>query len=197
MNDENEIAVSQTTSLIRKSSKSAIISTIASILTESGLDMSMAELAEKAGIGRATLYRYFPNRQILLEYIRDYALQELSEVITDTISSAMEIKEALASISRATLAQSEIGLLLMREKVIIDQTTLETTLFAPLDNIIEKAVAQGLLTSNIPVRTLTYYFAGLIRTSTVLIIQGNISVEQATRYILQLFFAGFGQADRN
>lgn len=191
MNHKLEIDSSDEISLIRKSSKSAIISAIAAILTDGGLDLSMADLAEKAGVGRATLYRYFSNRQLLLESIRDYALKELSEVISETLAANIDTKETLARISRATLAQSEIGLLLMREKVLIDPKTLENTFFTPLDDIIESAKSRGLLDQSIPVRTLTFYFAGLLRTSTILIVQGDTTPEQATHYILQLFFQGF------
>lgn len=182
---------SEDISLIRKSSKSAMISTIAAILTDGGMDLSMAELAEKARVGRATLYRYFPNRQHLLESIRDYALKELSEVISETLTENIDVKESLARISRAILAQSEIGLLLMRERVLIDRKTLENTLLIPLDNIVEIAKSLGLLDETIPSRTLSYYFAGLLRTSTILTVQGNTTAEQATHYILQIFFDGF------
>lgn len=48
--------------LLRESGRSAILDQVAKVLSDGGLSMSMSEVAEAAGVGRATLYRYFPNR---------------------------------------------------------------------------------------------------------------------------------------
>ncbi len=45
----------------------AILDAAAAVFAERGEAASMADVAEAAGVGRATLYRYFPSRDVLLD----------------------------------------------------------------------------------------------------------------------------------
>ena len=55
----------------------AILEAAARLLAEDG-DASMADLAGAAGVGRATLYRYYPSREALLAALTAEALDELA-----------------------------------------------------------------------------------------------------------------------
>lgn len=51
----------------RRSVREATLETTAQLVAERGLrGVTMSEIAEKAGIGRATLYKYFPNVETIL-----------------------------------------------------------------------------------------------------------------------------------
>lgn len=51
----------------RREVREAILDTTWALVTERGvLSVTMSEIAEKTGIGRATLYKYFPNVQAIL-----------------------------------------------------------------------------------------------------------------------------------
>jgi AcrR family transcriptional regulator len=51
----------------RREVRDAILDTTAALVNERGLlSVSMSEIAEKTGIGRATLYKYFPDVQAIL-----------------------------------------------------------------------------------------------------------------------------------
>jgi AcrR family transcriptional regulator len=51
----------------RAAVREAVLDTTAALVAEHGLaSVTMSEIAEKAGIGRATLYKYFPDREAIL-----------------------------------------------------------------------------------------------------------------------------------
>jgi AcrR family transcriptional regulator len=57
----------QTIAAHRREVRDAILETTASLVAERGLrSVTMSEIAEEAGIGRATLYKYFPDVEAIL-----------------------------------------------------------------------------------------------------------------------------------
>lgn len=195
MAEKPSVPTQERETLLKKTTKTAILKAVAGVITDDGLTLSMGELAEKAGVGRATLYRYFPNRNQLLESIRDLALEEISDVITQTVASRLKTAEALARISRAILNQAELGVLFMREKIVIDKPLLERLLLSPVDQIFIEAQNDGLINASMNPRIITTYFLGLLRTGSVLVVQEDSSPEQAAADIIDLIFHGFSQAE--
>jgi len=72
--------VSRSSSL-RDRVAAGILEVAATVLAERGEAASMADVADTAGVGRATLYRYFPSREALLRALADVALDDLGERI--------------------------------------------------------------------------------------------------------------------
>ena len=76
---------SETVEAHRHQVRHAILETTADLVTEKGLrSVTMSEIAEKTGIGRATLYKYFPDVEAILlawhqRHIQSH-LQHLAEV---------------------------------------------------------------------------------------------------------------------
>ena len=60
-----------------------LLDTAAGVLAERGTETSMSDIAEAAGVSRATLYRYFPNREALLGALKDAAMADLSGRLHD------------------------------------------------------------------------------------------------------------------
>lgn len=58
----------------------ALLSAAARLYAEHGLGVTYEEIAQAAGVGRATLYRHFPTRELLLAAIMDSMLDELTAV---------------------------------------------------------------------------------------------------------------------
>ncbi|MFC4565451.1 TetR/AcrR family transcriptional regulator [Nocardiopsis mangrovi] len=82
---------------------SGILATAATVLAERGETVSMAEIAEAAGVGRATLYRYFPNREALLAGLVHAAFDDLSARIADADLESVPVREGVARVARAFL----------------------------------------------------------------------------------------------
>lgn len=105
----------------RQAVHDATLNTTAALVEEQGLlSVSMSQIAERTGIGRATLYKYFPDvESILLAWHTRQVGQHLEQLaqIRDATSGAWAglaaVLEAYASISHEHHA-SELGALLHR-----------------------------------------------------------------------------------
>ena len=101
---------SQTIEEHRREVRDAIVSTTAALVAEKGLrSVTMSEIAEEAGIGRATLYKYFADvESILRDWHEDQIaghLQRLAEVrdrAADPGEALEEVLETYALLSHAS-----------------------------------------------------------------------------------------------
>ncbi len=65
-------------------------------------DASMAEIARRAGVVRATIYVHFPTRESLLDAVMEHAVAEVAQAASDAEPSSGEPSEALERVLRAT-----------------------------------------------------------------------------------------------
>jgi AcrR family transcriptional regulator len=94
----------------RREVRDAIVSTTATLVTEKGLrSVTMSQIAEETGIGRATLYKYFPDVESILRVWHEDQiaghLQRLAEVrdrAADPAEALEEVLETYALLSHAS-----------------------------------------------------------------------------------------------
>src|SRR5438128_1771935 len=82
----------------------AILDAAAHALSEHGSRANMADLAAAAGVSRATLYRYFPDREALLNALASHALADASARLADAGLERAPVEQALERIVRALTA---------------------------------------------------------------------------------------------
>src|SRR5260370_38234471 len=87
--------------MLRDRTTAGIIDSAAMVLAERGEAASMEEIASSAGIGRATLYRYFPNREELLGAIAAASVQELAGRVKRAAPEAGPLEGAIPRPRRA------------------------------------------------------------------------------------------------
>ena len=68
-------------------------------------DVSMAEIARRAGVVRATIYMHFPTRESLLDAVMEHATGQVADAIREAEPGRGEPKEALERVLRATWRQ--------------------------------------------------------------------------------------------
>jgi AcrR family transcriptional regulator len=68
-------------------------------------DASMAEIARRAGVVRATIYAHFPTRESLLDFVMEYAVRQVAEATAAAEPAHGEPREALERVLRATWKQ--------------------------------------------------------------------------------------------
>jgi AcrR family transcriptional regulator len=72
-------------------------------IAEQGADASLRDIARRAGVGLATLYRHFPTREALLDALLRTTLDELTQLAADLEASASP-DEALSAWLREAVA---------------------------------------------------------------------------------------------
>ncbi|MFI5891146.1 TetR/AcrR family transcriptional regulator [Actinoplanes sp. NPDC051513] len=97
--------------------RQAILDTTAALVSQHGLrSVTMSQIAEQAGIGRATLYKYFPDIEAILHAW--HALQitghlqhlaELRDQVSDPYQRLAAVLQAYALISHQTRGHQDLG----------------------------------------------------------------------------------------
>src|SRR4051795_5351577 len=68
-------------------------------------DVSMAEIARRAGVVRATIYMHFPTRESLLDAVMEHATAQVADATREAEPDRGEPKEALERVLLATWRQ--------------------------------------------------------------------------------------------
>src|SRR5207237_2657003 len=95
----------------------AILDAAAHALSEHGSRANMADVAAAAGVSRATLYRYYPDREALLGALASHALADAAARLADAGLERAPVEEAIERIVRALTAVGDRYGVLVREQV--------------------------------------------------------------------------------
>ena len=63
--------------------RTAVLAAAEAVYAEQGVEVSLNEIARRAGIGNATLYRHFPTRESLLSAVYTEHLERYCEIAED------------------------------------------------------------------------------------------------------------------
>jgi AcrR family transcriptional regulator len=140
----------------------AILDGAARIFALEGEQASMNDVAAAAGVARATVYRYFPNRQALLDELAHAAVTD-----ADVRLEAARVEEVapLEGIARAVRALVEVGdtfVLLARDRMRSQPGRFERSVSRPLRSLFERAQAAGDLRRDVPASRLVESLIGLV-----------------------------------
>jgi len=118
-------------------------------------DVSMAEIARRAGVVRATVYMHFPTRESLLDAVMEDAVRQVAEATREAQPTHGEPEEAVERVLRATWHKlSDFQTLLAINTSRLSAKELHRrhqpvmTLFVPL---IERGQKKGVFRSDLPV----------------------------------------------
>src|SRR5688572_3740091 len=102
---------------LRARVSAAILEAAAGALAERGDQASMADVAAAAGVARATVYRYFPSREALLEALGGLAVEEAGDRLRAGRLEEVSVAEAFQRAVRALVAVGDYFVVLSRESV--------------------------------------------------------------------------------
>ena len=95
------------------------------MLAERGEQASMADVAAAAGMARATVYRYFPNREALLEALGRLAVEEAGERLQAGRLQEIPVPDAFERAVRALVAVGDYFVVVSRENARPDPAEFE------------------------------------------------------------------------
>jgi TetR/AcrR family transcriptional repressor of mexCD-oprJ operon len=141
-----------------------ILEAAAHVLAARGEQASMSDVAAAAGVARATVYRYFPNRQALLDELADSAVRGAGDRLA---SARIDEVPVLDGISRAIRALVEVGdgfIVLAREHPHADRERFERHVGGPIRALVERGQSSGDIREDIPSTWLTDSLIGIVVT---------------------------------
>jgi AcrR family transcriptional regulator len=167
----------------------AILAAAARLFAEDG-DASMADVAAAAGVGRATLYRYYPNREALLAALTAGALDELAGRLADAGLDATGVEEAIGRIVRAVLTVGDRYAVLVRERVRADPADAERAYTEPIRRVLERGIDEDLLREDVPVDVHLALFSGVLQAGIRLAGEGRLGHEDAAAAVTRAYLDG-------
>ena len=178
--------------VLRDLTAAAIIDSAATILAERGDAASMEEIASAAGIGRATLYRYFPNREELLSAMAAASVQELAARIKEANLKAVPIEEAIARLARGIIATGSKYTALNGDsaKYTNAYPDFDVKVIEPVRALFRRGIADGSLREDLPLDVLMDLFSSLIKGALDTTASGRRGIEETAAAVTTLFLDG-------
>jgi TetR/AcrR family transcriptional regulator, mexCD-oprJ operon repressor len=140
----------------------AILDGAAQMFAHGGEQASMNEVAEAAGVARATVYRYFPNREALLDELAQTALRDVDVRLAAARIDAVPPDEGVARAVRSLVDVGNLFVVLARERQRSGANRFERGLVEPLRQLIERGQASGDIRDDITGARLTESLIGLL-----------------------------------
>lgn len=172
--------------------KSAIVDAATRLLAVNP-GASTQEIADVAGISRASLHRYFPTRDALVEEIAAIAVERLGAVMAAArldegppLDAIARLTEAIAPIVHqfaflASQAQLQTSETLRAEDRAVDMTLLQ---------LFRRGQLEGALRADLPSAWLLHAYGWLLYATAVGTRQGDVAPREAARLVLSLFLDG-------
>jgi AcrR family transcriptional regulator len=161
--DEDETLVSQSAprQALQQRVATAILEAAASALAASGDRASMSDVAAAAGVGRATVYRYFPNRQALIDELADLAVNAAGERLASSRIDEIAVADGVTRAVRALVDVGDLFIVLARERL-RPQPGFERQVSGPLRRLLERGQGTGEVRDDIPSAWMTESLVAIV-----------------------------------
>jgi AcrR family transcriptional regulator len=168
----------------------AILDAAAHVFSEQGTAANLADVAAAAGVSRATLYRYYPNREALLKALAAHALTELANRLNEAGLERATVKEAIERLARALVTVGERYSVVASKQCTPDEADAERLVGAPMRAVFERGIARGLLRPDLTADVLQEVFAGTIMAAIKLTQRHQLGAEEASAAAAAVFLDG-------
>jgi TetR/AcrR family transcriptional regulator, mexCD-oprJ operon repressor len=167
---------------------SVILDAAARVLAAEGEQASMSDVAVAAGVARATVYRYFPTRQALLDRLLEIATADARTRLRAARVDAVRPEEALRRAVGALLDVGDYFVVLARERPVADSHGFTSGIGGPLRRVVEQAQATGGVRPDIPSSWLVEFLVRLV--TTVVAASPTMGRDDIVDLVVSLFFDG-------
>ena len=168
----------------------AILDAAAHALSEHRSNANMADVAGAAGVSRATLYRYYPDREALLDALASHALAEAAGRLADAGLERAPVEEAIERIVRALTAVGDRYAVLLREQIEADPGEIERLVAAPMRAVFARGLESGHFRQDLPADVLLELLGGALVAALNLIERGRLGLEEASAAAASVFLDG-------
>jgi AcrR family transcriptional regulator len=168
----------------------AILEAAAVALTEHGSSASMADVASSAGVSRATLYRYYPDRETLLHALASHALIDASARLADAGLDRASVEDAVERIVRALTTVGNRYAVIVRKQVESNQDEIERLVSAPIRAVFDRGIETGVFRQDLSADILVELFGGALMAALNLTQRRQLGIEEASAAAAAVFLDG-------
>jgi len=151
-------------------------------------EVSMAEIARRAGVVRATIYMHFPTRESLLDAVMEHATDLVAQAIREAEPDRGEPKEALERVLLATWQQLsqfhnvlQINMNRLSAKELRRRHLPMTSQLVPLA---ERGQAEGVFRRDVSATWLIAVVRAIVHTASTELQGGRLSQDEVERTML-------------
>jgi len=160
---------------------------------------SLADVAERAGVGRATLHRHFSGRDDLMVELARTAVRELDAAIDTAVADAPSHSEALRLSLKAIIPLASRQWFLAREPVEDDPgvTADYERQMRELSDAIDAAKSEGCFGADVPTAWIAQAYDGVIYAAWEMVRAGDATPNQAAALAWRTLTTGLGAPDHD
>jgi AcrR family transcriptional regulator len=170
----------------------AILDSVARTFTERGSAVSMTEIATRCGVGRATLYRHFPTREILLAELHRVAVRDVGDALQRAGLEQLEVPAALARAAHVVLAVGHKYAVVVREQVPVPREEADRLVREPLRAVLRRGRLDGVLRPECSIDWLEDMFVGLVGAGVQQIVRRGADLDVTATAVVSAFLEGAG-----
>jgi AcrR family transcriptional regulator len=134
----------------------------AGVLAERGEQASMSDVASAAGVARATVYRYFPNREALLEALGRVALEDIGDRLAAARLDEVPVGDGLERAVRALVTVGDGFVVVARDRGRPANAAFEERIAAPVRDLLARGQRESALRDDVPAAWLAEALFGVV-----------------------------------
>lgn len=173
---------------LQQSVASTILGAAGRVFAERDREASMGDVALEAGVARATLYRYFPNRETLVHELVDLAMTDAGARLAAARIAEVPLEEAIPRVVRALVGVGDAFVVAVREQARGDHERFEEKIAQPLQQLCARAQKASELRDDIACEWLTEFLIGNV--TSALVSAHPVGHDDMVALISSLFFDG-------
>ncbi len=159
---------------------------------------AMADIAEKAGVGRATLYRHFPTREDLIRALALESLRQTDEATRQIPVEHLSAEAVLAEIFEAIVPMGDRFRFLLNEPAALHDPEIEAACDRQRDELaelVDAMKAEGTLDRAVPTAWVVAAIDALIYAAWDAVDEGAVARRDAAALAFRTILLGLGPGE--
>lgn len=169
----------------------AILDAAADLLADGGEPPSMNDVAAAAGVARATLYRYFPTRERLLQDLTTSAIDVTATRLAEADLDAVPVAEGIARVARVVAASGSRYAALVSQFGRGNTGREEQQRIKPMiEALLRRGIDDRTFRSDITADELRFLFGSLLEAGARMAAEHQAGAEKAAALVTSVFLHG-------